>query len=119
MAVMTFEEMRGYLHSHGGEHHAWWCSSVTLCDGECTATAQVTTLDGQVITATVVLHHEAMWPTLTYTTADGRPCRLDPSRLGPGQYEAINQQVRVWNNGWSIPDPVCRPRPAVTAGGAR
>jgi hypothetical protein len=112
MAALTFEQMRGYLHTHCGEAHARWCSGFPFtCDGECTDRFTFTTHDGREVDAVVTLHHEAMWPTLTYTARDGLPYRFDPSRMRAVDYEELNTKVRYWNNQWMVPEPIRRPTP--------
>lgn len=110
MALLTFDEIRDYNLLNGGEAHAAWCSRLLTCDGQCTASANYPTSDGQTVTVTVTLHHQALWPTLTYTV-DGQAWRFDAHQFSSAVWQAINRQVRRWNEGNAIPDPTCRPKP--------
>lgn len=110
MGPMTFEQMRGYVHHHCGEAHAHWCQKFPFtCDGECTATATFPTLDGQEITATAVLRHNAHWPTVTFTLPDGRNTNIiDPRQVSGDTWHAIHARISSWGD---IPDPMRRPAP--------
>lgn len=108
MTALTFDEMRDYLHFHGGEAHARWCSHLSTCDGECTASVTYPTADGGQIVVTAVLKHEALWPTVTYSRPDGTPTRVDPRRVSADTWHAIHAQISAWGD---IPDPSRRPTP--------
>lgn len=116
MAVATLDELRSYNVFHGGEAHAAWCSRLSVCDGECTASTTAVTRDGSTVVVTIVLPHNALWPTLRYSL-DGRPWRFDPHAFTVAGYQRLNRQVRDWNQGTAIPDPSRRPIP--TTGGIR
>ncbi len=111
MATLTFAGLRSYHHFHGGVVHTYWCDRIT-CDGQCTAAATWTTLDGRNLTVTVTLPHDALWLTFA-CTIDGVPVRFDPHMVTVDVCDAIHRQIRVWNQ--SIPSPVYR----ATPGGAR
>lgn len=116
MAALTFADLCSHNAFHGGAAHAAWCAHLMTCDGACTATATFETADGRTMAVTVTLPHNALWPTLTYAV-DGQPVRFDPHTLTVAAWQALNRQVRAWNDSYAIPDLASRPQPA--AGGAR
>jgi hypothetical protein len=116
VAMTTLDDLRSYNIISGGESHAAWCSRLSVCDGECTASTTLTTRDGSSVVVTVTLPHLALWPVLRYSL-DGESWRFDPHALTVVAFQRLNRQVRQWNDSHAIPDPSRRPQPP--AGGSR